>query len=218
METTTTEKRSPVEEVTIPWLVYETKISKLLTEITSLKVVNKQQKCRIDELESLLKSSHIPLPEEQDYLKEHEAEIQKSLEEKQELEVESQAGLLKWTAQGVEGMRDLMKEMTKMTYPNLEVLDISGNWVAFFPSLDMHIGDEGCKLLAKFFSQGWSLVNIFQFYFSPPTMPRLHTIILYGNDIGKEGAHALISAFRYLPQIELLGLEVLSRGTRVCST
>ena len=90
-------------------------------------MVNKQQKCRIDELESLLKSSHIPLPEEQDYLKEHEAEIQKSLEEKQELEVESQAGLLKWTAQGVEGMRDLMKEMTKMTYPNLEVLDISGN-------------------------------------------------------------------------------------------
>ena len=43
------------------------------------------------------------------------------------MEVESQAGLLKWTAQGVEGMRDLMKEMTKMTYPNLEVLDISGN-------------------------------------------------------------------------------------------
>ncbi len=127
METTTTEKRSPVEEVTNQLLVYETKISKLLTEITSLKVVNKQQKCRIDELESLLKSSHIPLPEEQDYLKEHEAEIQKSLEEKQELEVESQAGLLKWTAQGVEGMRDLMKEMTKMTYPNLEVLDISGN-------------------------------------------------------------------------------------------
>ena len=124
---TTTEKRSPVEEVTNQLLVYETKISKLLTEITSLKVVNKQQKCRIDELESLLKSSHIPLPEEQDYLKEHEAEIQKSLEEKQELEVESQAGLLKWTAQGVEGMRDLMKEMTKMTYPNLEVLDISGN-------------------------------------------------------------------------------------------
>ena len=100
METTTTEKRSPVEEVTNQLLVYETKISKLLTEITSLKVVNKQQKCRIDELESLLKSSHIPLPEEQDYLKEHEAEIQKSLEEKQELEVESQAGLLKWTAQG----------------------------------------------------------------------------------------------------------------------
>jgi len=127
VETTTTEKRSPVEEVTNQLLVYETKISKLLTEITSLKVVNKQQKCRIDELESLLKSSHIPLPEEQDYLKEHEAEIQKSLEEKQELEVESQAGLLKWTAQGVEGMRDLMKEMTKMTYPNLEVLDISGN-------------------------------------------------------------------------------------------
>ena len=127
METTTTEKRSPVEEVTNQLLVYETKISKLLTEITSLKVVNKQQKCRIDELESLLKSSHIPLPEEQDYLKEHEAEIQKSLEEKQEWEVESQAGLLKWTAQGVEGMRDLMKEMTKMTYPNLEVLDISGN-------------------------------------------------------------------------------------------
>ena len=127
METTTTEKRSPVEEVTNQLLVYETKISKLLTEITSLKVVNKQQKCRIDELESLLKSSHIPLPEEQDYLKEHEAEIQKSLEEKQELEVESQAVLLKWTAQGVEGMRDLMKEMTKMTYPNLEVLDISGN-------------------------------------------------------------------------------------------
>ena len=127
METTTTEKRSPVEEVTNQLLVYETKISKLLTEITSLKVVNKRQKCRIDELESLLKSSHIPLPEEQDYLKEHEAEIQKSLEEKQELEVESQAGLLKWTAQGVEGMRDLMKEMTKMTYPNLEVLDISGN-------------------------------------------------------------------------------------------
>lgn len=127
METPTTEKRSPVEEVTNQLLVYETKLSKLLTEITSLKVVNKQQKCRIDELESLLKSSHIPLPEEQDYLKEHEAEIQKSLEEKQELEVESQAGLLKWTAQGVEGMRDLIKEMTKMTYPNLEVLDISGN-------------------------------------------------------------------------------------------
>ena len=127
METTTTEKRSPVEEVTNQLLVYETKISKLLTEITSLKVVNKQQKCRIDELESLLKSSHIPLPEEQDYLKKHEAEIQKSIEEKQELEVESQAGLLKWTAQGVEGIRDLIKEMTKMTYPNLEVLDISGN-------------------------------------------------------------------------------------------
>ena len=126
METPTTEKRSPVEEVTNQLLVYETKISKLLTEITSLKVDNKQQQCRINELESLLKSSHIPLPEEQDYLKEHEAEIQKSIEEKQELEVESQAGLLKWTAQGVEGMRDLIKEMTKMTYPNLEVLDISG--------------------------------------------------------------------------------------------
>ena len=82
----------------------------------------------------------------------------------------------------------------------------------------MHMGDEGCKLLAKFFSQGWSLVNIFQFYFSPPTMPRLHTVILYGNDIGKEGAHTLINAFRYLPQIELLGLEVLSRSARVCST
>ena len=120
------ERHSPVEEITNQLLVYETKIAKLLAEITSLKVDNQQQQQRIDELESLLKSLHIPLPEEQDYLKEHEMEMQKNIEEKQELEVESQAGLIKWTTQGVEGIRDLIKEMTKMTYPNLEVLDISG--------------------------------------------------------------------------------------------
>ena len=40
-------------------------------------------------------------------------------------------------------------------------------------------------------------------------MPRLHTIILYGNDIGPAGVSALISAFKYLPQVELLGLEIL---------
>jgi len=38
----------------------------------------------------------------------------------------------------------------------------------------------------------------------------LHSIMLYGNDITKKGANALISAFKYLPQVELLGLEVLS--------
>ena len=48
-----------------------------------------------------------------------------------------------------------------------------------------------------------------QFYFSLPTLPRLHSIILYGNDITKKGANILLSAFRYHPQIELLGLEVL---------
>lgn len=64
-------------------------------------------------------------------------------------------------------------------------------------------------MLAKVFSQGWSLVNVFHFYFSPPTLPCLHSIMLYGNDITKKGATALISAFKYIPQVELLGLEVL---------
>lgn len=131
METPTADRLSPVEEVTNQLLAYETKISKLLTEVTSLKVENKKQQDRIDDLESLLKSSHIPLPEEQEYLKEHEAEIQKTIEEKQELEVESQAAHLKWTTKGVEGMRDLITEVTKMTYPNLEVLDVSGDETGF---------------------------------------------------------------------------------------
>lgn len=108
---------------------------------------------------------------------------------------------LKWTDQGVEGIKALINEINKFTYTNLEVLDIS----------DLHMGDEGCMLLAKVFSQGWSLVNVFQVYFSPPTLPCLHSLILYGNDITKKGASALISAFKYLPQVELLGLEVLSK-------
>lgn len=75
------------------------------------------------------------------------------------------------------------------------------------------MGDEGAALLAKVFSQGWSLVNIFQFYFSPPTLPRLHSILLYGNDITSVGANTLLSAFKYLPQVELLGLEFLRTET-----
>ena len=71
------------------------------------------------------------------------------------------------------------------------------------------MGDEGAALLAQVFSQGWSLVNIFQYYFSPPTLPRLHSILLYGNDITSTGANTLLSAFKYLPQVELLGLEFL---------
>ena len=83
----------------------------------------------------------------------------------------------------------------------------------FLFSLDLHMGDEGAALLAKVFSQGWSLVNIFQFYFSPPTLPRLHSILLYGNDITSVGANTLLSAFKYLPQVELLGLEFLRTET-----
>ena len=106
------------------------------------------------------------------------------------------AVMLKWTDEGPQGIKNLIAEIDKFTYTNLEVLDLS----------DLHMGDEGCKLLAEVFSQGWSLVNIMQFYFSLPT---LHSIILYGNDITKNGANILLSAFRYHPQIELLGLEVL---------
>lgn len=75
------------------------------------------------------------------------------------------------------------------------------------------MGDEGATLLAQVFSQGWSLVNIFQFYFSPPTLPRLHSILLYGNDITPTGANTLLAAFKYLPQVELLGLEFLRRDS-----
>ena len=96
------------------------------------------------------------------------------------------AVMLKWTDEGPQGIKNLIAEIDKFTYTNLEVLDLS----------DLHMGDEGCKLLAEVFSQGWSLVNIMQFYFSLPTLPRLH-------------ANILLSAFRYHPQIELLGLEVL---------
>ena len=109
------------------------------------------------------------------------------------------AVMLKWTDEGPQGIKNLIAEIDKFTYTNLEVLDLS----------DLHMGDEGCKLLAEVFSQGCSLVNIMQFYFSLPTLPRLHSIILYGNDITKKGANILLSAFRYHPQIELLGLEVL---------
>ena len=107
---------------------------------------------------------------------------------------------LKWTDKGVEGIQALINEINKFSYTSLEVLDLS----------DLHMGDEGCMMLAKVFSQSWSLVNVFHFYFSPPTLPCLHSIMLYGNDITKKGANALISAFKYLPQVELLGLEVLS--------
>ena len=118
----------------------------------------------------------------------------------------TKAVMLKWTDQGVQGIKNLITEINNFSYTNLEVLDLS----------DLHMGDEGCKLLADVFSQGWSLVNILQFYFSPPTLPRLHSIILYGNYIGKQGAAALLNAFRYLPQVELLGLEVLrGPGERV---
>ena len=106
---------------------------------------------------------------------------------------------LKWTDKGVEGIKALIAEIEKFSYTSLEVLDLS----------DLHMGDEGCLLLAKMFSQGWSFVNVFHFYFSPPTLPCLHSLILYGNDITKKGANALIAAFKYLPQVELLGLEVL---------
>ena len=99
-----------------------------------------------------------------------------------------------------------IEEITNLTLAMAhsgDVLDLS----------DLHMGDEGCLLLAKMFSQGWSFVNVFHFYFSPPTLPCLHSLILYGNDITKKGANALIAAFKYLPQVELLGLEVLSMNS-----
>ena len=61
---------------------------------------------------------------------------------------------LKWTDKGVEGVKALIAEIEKFSYTSLEVLDLS----------DLHMGDEGCLLLAKMFSQGWSFVNVFHFY------------------------------------------------------
>ena len=169
----------------------------------------------MEALEDLLKANQIPLPEERSFMIEHAAEIEQEIKEEKEKEVMSQAVHLKWTTPGVEGVKALINEINSMNLENLEVLDLTGishsPFPCYFLCIDMHMGDEGCKLLASVFSQGWSLVNIFHFYFSPSMMPRLHTIVLYGNDIGKAGASSLISAFKYLPQIELLGLEVLRR-------
>ena len=52
------------------------------------------------------------------------------------------AVMLKWTDEGPQGIKNLIAEIDKFTYTNLEVLDLS----------DLHMGDEGCKLLAEVFS------------------------------------------------------------------
>ena len=198
-----------MEEATSRFLAYETRISELTSEITHLKVDMVERDNRIEELENILRQNNIPLPEEREITEQRKEELlQKQvvvflysshLKEEEEKEVMTKAVFLKWTDKGVEGIQALINEINKFSYTSLEVLDLS----------DLHMGDEGCMMLAKVFSQGWSLVNVFHFYFSPPTLPCLHSIILYGNDITKKGANALISAFKYLPQVELLGLEVL---------
>ena len=97
-----------------------------------------------------------------------------------------QAVMLKWTTKGVEGIKALITEINNYTYTNLEVLDLTGTP----PSFLFNRSSYGRRR-------------------SPPTLPRLHSILLYGNDITSTGANTLLSAFKYLPQVELLGLEFL---------
>lgn len=104
-----------------------------MNEVTSLKVTTTKQQHRIEELESFLKSNDIPLPEERKYLCEHGAEIQQELENENEKELYSQAVHLKWSDPGVDGLKALIAEMNSMTYPNLEVLDLSGRTRSLLP-------------------------------------------------------------------------------------
>ena len=127
-----------MEDSTYHLLAYESKISDLVNEVTSLKVSTKKQQQRIEELESLLKSNNIPLPEERKYMCEHGAEIQQELEDENEKELYSQAVHLKWSEPGLDGLKTLITEMNSMTYPNLEVLDLSGRNDCFLPFRHAH--------------------------------------------------------------------------------
>lgn len=127
-----------MEDSTYQLLAYESKISDLVNEVTSLKVSTKKQQQRIEELESLLKSNDIPLPEERKYMCEHGAEIQQELEDENEKELYSQAVHLKWSEPGLDGLKALITEMNSMTYPNLEVLDLSGRNDCFLPFRHAH--------------------------------------------------------------------------------
>lgn len=115
-----------------------------MNEVTSLKVTTTKQQHRIEELESLLKSNDIPLPEERKYLCEHGAEIQQELENENEKELYSQAVHLKWSDPGVDGLKALIAEMNSMTYPNLEVLDLSGRTRSLLPFRHAY-GRRGCE-------------------------------------------------------------------------
>ena len=202
--------------MTAKFLAYETKLSELNTELTEVKVELMKNQERVAELTALLHENKIPLPEEKIVIQEKKEEREKQ----KKVIVSVSAHTLGGGGEGgddegrhaeVDGPGRAGHQESHHRNQQLLLHEPGGAG-----SLRPAHGDEGCKLLADVFSQGWSLVNILQFYFSPPTLPRLHSIILYGNDIGKQGAAALLNAFRYLPQVELLGLEVLrGPGERV---